>query len=102
METEMETEMEKGRQNYQLLYIVVQLKMEEIYGWYGAIGHNVKMPDLPNHKFPNPTHYVQVHLKSATLTFSALTSYTDPGLSLFVEHSFFSIMHMLVFCNFTN
>ena len=31
---EMETEMEKGRQNYQLLYIVVQLKMEEIYGWY--------------------------------------------------------------------
>ena len=20
-----------------------------------AIGHNVKMPDLPNHKFPNPT-----------------------------------------------
>ena len=34
-----------------------------------AIGHNVKMPDLPNHKFPNPTHYVQVHLKSITLTF---------------------------------
>ena len=67
-----------------------------------AIGHNVKMPDLPNHKFPNPTHYVQVHLKSTTLTFSALTSYTDAGLSLFVEHSFFSIMHMLVFCNFMN
>ena len=20
-----------------------------------AIGHNVKMPDFPNHKFPNPT-----------------------------------------------
>ncbi len=39
-----------------------------------AIGHNVKMPYLPNHKFPNPTHYVQVHLKSTTLTFSALTS----------------------------
>ena len=39
-----------------------------------AIGHIVIMPDLPNHKFPNPTHYVQVHLKSTTLTFSALTS----------------------------
>ena len=45
--------------------IAVQLKMEEIYGWYA---------NLPNHKFPNPTHYVQVHLKSTTLTFSALTS----------------------------
>ena len=46
--------------------------------------------------------YVQVHLKSTTLTFSALTSYTDAGLSFFIEHSFFSIMHMLVFCSFTN
>ena len=35
METEMEMEMEKSRQNYQLLYNIVQLKMEEIYGWYG-------------------------------------------------------------------
>ena len=71
--------MEKGRQNYQLLYNsidiiyrvvdIYQLKMEEIYSWLWAIGHNVKMPDLPNHKFPNPTHYVQVHLKSTTLTF---------------------------------
>ena len=34
-----------------------------------AIGHNVKMHDLPNYKFPNPTHYVQVHLKSIALTF---------------------------------
>ena len=34
----------------------------------GIMGHR-KMPDLPNHKFPNPTHYVQVHLKSTTLTF---------------------------------
>ena len=38
----------------------------------GHIGHNVKMPDLPNHKFPNPTHYVQVHLKLTTLTFFQL------------------------------
>ena len=37
-----------------------------------AIGHNVKMSDLPNHKFPNPTHYVQVHLKLTTLTFFQL------------------------------
>ena len=58
-----------------------------------AIGHNVKMPDLPNHKFPNPTHYVQVHLKSTTLTFSALTRYTDAGLFFFVTFILFNYAH---------
>ena len=53
-----------------------------------------KMPDLPNHKFPNPTHYVQVHLKSTILTFfSALTSYTDAGLSFFVTFILFNYAH---------
>ena len=55
-----------------------------------AIGHNVKMPDLPNHKFPNPTHC----LKSTTLTFfSALTRYTDAGLSFFVTFILFNYAH---------
>ena len=70
---EMETEMEKGRQNYQLLYSSAIENGGNLWLVW-AIGHIVIMPDLPNHKFPNPTHYVQVHLKSTTLTFSALTS----------------------------
>ena len=52
METEME--MEKGCQNYQLLYSAIENGGNLWLVW--AIGHNVKMPDLPNHK----THYVQV------------------------------------------
>ena len=63
----METEMEKGRQNYQLLYSAIENGGNLWLAW--AIGHNVKMHDLPNYKFPNPTHYVQVHLKSIALTF---------------------------------
>ena len=47
----METEMEKGRQNYQLLYSAIENGENLWLVW--AIGHNVKMPDLPNHKFPN-------------------------------------------------
>ena len=45
METEME--MEKGRQNYQLLYSSA-IENEGNLWLVWAIGHNVKMPDLPN------------------------------------------------------
>ena len=50
---EMETEMEKGRQNYQLLYSSAIENGGNLWLVW-AIVHNVKMPDLPNHKFPNP------------------------------------------------
>ena len=54
---------------------------------------NVKIPD-PNHKIPNPTHYVQVYLKSTTVTFfPALTRYTDAGLSFFVTLILFNYVH---------
>ena len=86
---EMETEMEKGRQNYQLLYSSAIENGGNLWLVW-AIGHNVKMPDLPNHTFPNPTHYVQVHLKSL---FSALTRYTDAGLSFFVTFILFNYVH---------
>ena len=45
----MEAEMEKGCQNYELLQLIAY-RVNLWLVW--AIGHNVKMPDLPNHKFP--------------------------------------------------
>ena len=33
-----------------------------------GMGHRPQCNNT-NHQFPNPTHYVQVHLKSTTLTF---------------------------------
>ena len=64
-----------------------------------AIGHNVKMQTI---NFLILLTMFKCIWNQQHSLFSALTSYTDAELSFFVEHSFFSIMHMLVFCNFTN
>ena len=56
--------MEKGRQNCKLLLIlsIAQLKGRGNYFMVGilvwATGHNVKTPNLPNHKFSNPSSYL--------------------------------------------
>ena len=58
METEMEMEMEMEKGVKITSYYSSAIENGGNLWLVWAIGHNVKMPDLPNHKFPNPTHYV--------------------------------------------